>query len=109
MRKLMFGMSWRMAVGGVLVGLVGLSVAYGERAKLWMVWDATRADTGRVSQPVDPMAYRSVERAVADRVALRTVPTPASVEAIPMPIEPGSRVTGIEIPPEDLTLVVPAK
>jgi len=74
--------------------------AYGELTRLWMVWDATRPDTGRTTQAPDPLTAWSAKRVIADRVALRTTPTPPSTEAIPMPIAPGSRITGFEIPPE---------
>ncbi|MCL2640082.1 MAG: hypothetical protein FWD53_04485 [Phycisphaerales bacterium] len=80
--------------------LLATPTAYGELTKLWMSWDVARPDVGRTTQAPDPLTDWSANRVIADRVALRAAPTPPSTETIPMPIAPGSRVTGFEIPPE---------
>ena len=102
MRRSRTPQSWRLVGVAVLTVLLVWQAAHGELARLWMVWDVVRPDSGRVSQPADPIAYWSAKRVIADRVELRTTPTPPTPETIPMPIAPGSRVTGFEIPPEDV-------
>ena len=89
----------------LLTALLGWQAARGELNQLWMIWNAPRPDTGRMSQPADPAAQWSLQRATVDRIELRKSPTPPTTESIPMPIAPGSRVTGFEIPPEDATKI----
>ncbi|MCL2648304.1 MAG: hypothetical protein FWD61_15060, partial [Phycisphaerales bacterium] len=97
---------WPLPALALLTALLGWQIARGELPQLWMIWSDPRPDPGRVSQPSDPIADWSAKRAITDRIALRTTPTPTTAESIPMPLAPGSHVTSFEIPPEDISQLI---
>jgi ferric-dicitrate binding protein FerR (iron transport regulator) len=98
---------WSVRAALLVAGLlVTGAVARGEMERLWMMWSEARVDVGRTNLRVDNTKAWSTARVLEGRVEVRNTPTASSPETIPMPVEPGSRVESVQVPPESVSQIV---
>jgi hypothetical protein len=66
----------------------------------WMQWGEARPDAGRGRSRSDPTRFWSDAKVLEVKPAVMATTAPATREAIPKPVEPGSRVERVGTVPE---------
>jgi hypothetical protein len=71
----------------------------------WMKWGEARPDSGRGRSRTDPTRFWSDAKVLETKPPVTATTEPATREAIPKPVEPGSRVERVGTVPEPAEVV----